>query len=81
MGKHATCWNSCLLTKAAASVSLAGILFHVAVQVEFFICALENVSLCLYRVIEKSHNPFLTHVLRVKKINYIEIRKQKTMLY
>jgi hypothetical protein len=32
----------------------------------------------LYRMIEKSHNPFLTHVLFVKKINYTEIRKQKT---
>jgi hypothetical protein len=30
-----------------------------------------------YRMIEKSRNPFLTHVLFDKNINYTEIRKQK----
>jgi hypothetical protein len=29
----------------------------------------------LHRVIEKAHNPFQAHVLFIKEMNYIEIRK------
>jgi hypothetical protein len=40
----------------------------------------EEDNLVIYRVIKKSHNPFLTCPI-CRKINYTEIRKQKTMLY
>jgi hypothetical protein len=41
-----------------------------------------TVHVCIYTEWSKKlHNPFLTHVLFVKKINYSEIRKQKAMLY
>jgi hypothetical protein len=37
--------------------------------------------MCIYRVIEKSRNPFLTHVVFVKKYITLKAENKKTMLY